>query len=230
MRLNADRSERVVTDTRAAAWTPSPEPSVHRIMLDRDGGEVARATSIVRYAPGSRFKEHEHGRGEELLVLDGEFRDEHGVYPAGTYIRNPWGTRHSPFSPKGCVLFVKLRQMPAGDRRSVVVERAAARCTLDAERDVRELVLHENGVERVSLVRWGPKHVEARHDHPDGEEILVLEGEFADEHGRYPEGTWVRQPSGSAHAPFTDGGCLLWQKRGPRRSKGPKPGRRRGEG
>lgn len=216
MRLHADRTERVVIDTRTAAWTASPEPGVERIMLDRDGAELARATSIVRYAPGSRFKAHEHGQGEEFLVLDGEFRDEHGVYPAGTYVRNPWGTRHGPFSPQGCVLFVKLRQMPADDREIVVVDAAVARCALDNERGAREVVLHKTAAERVSLVRWPAGYTEARHDHPHGEEILVLEGDLADEHGRYGAGTWLRQPAGSTHAPFTRGGCLLWMKRGPR--------------
>ncbi|HET7765116.1 MAG TPA: cupin domain-containing protein [Burkholderiales bacterium] len=216
MRLHADRTERVVIDTRTAAWAASPEPNVHRIMLDRDGDEIARATSIVRYAPGARFKEHVHGQGEEILVLDGEFRDEHGVYPAGTYLRNPWGTRHSPFSPQGCLLFVKLRQIPADDRQSVVVEAAVARSALEAERGVCEVVLHATGSERVSLVRWPPGHADARHDHPYGEEILVLEGDLADEHGRYRAGAWLRQPAGSAHVPFTRDGCLMWVKRGPR--------------
>ena len=216
MLLHADRTERVVIDTRAAAWTPSPEPGVHRIMLDREGDEIARATSIVRYAPGSRFKEHRHDQGEEILVLDGEFRDEHGIYPAGTYLRNPWGTRHSPFSPQGCLLFVKLRQMPAADRQTVVVEGAFAHCALDGERAAREVVLHATDAERVSLVRWPAGYTDARHDHPHGEEILVLEGDFADEHGRYGVGTWLRQPAGSAHVPFTRGGCLMWMKRGPR--------------
>ena len=216
MRLHADRTERVVVDTRVAAWTASPEPDVHRIMLDRDGAEVARATSIVRYAPGARFKEHEHDQGEEILVLDGQFRDEHGIYPAGTYLRSPWGTRHSPFSPPGCLLFVKLRQIPAADRQAVVVDAAVARCTLDGERAVHEIVLHETAAERVLLVRWRAGHIDEAHEHPDGEEILVLEGDFADEHGRYAAGTWLRQPAGSAHAPFTHGGCLMWIKRGPR--------------
>jgi len=215
MRLNTDRSLRVVIDTSVAAWTPSPEPSVHRILLDRDGDEVARATSIVRYAPGARFNEHVHGQGEEFLVLEGEFCDEHGAYPAGTYVRNPWGTRHSPFSPKGCVLFVKLRQMPAEDRQTVVVQAAVPRCTLDREGGARELLLHETGAERVSLVRWPAGHTVPRHDHPHGEEILVLDGDLADEHGRYGAGTWLRQPPGSSHAPFTRGGCLMWMKHGP---------------
>jgi anti-sigma factor ChrR (cupin superfamily) len=216
MRLHADRSERVVIDTHVATWTASPEPAVHRIMLDRDGAELARATSIVRYAPGARFKEHEHGQGEEILVLDGEFRDEHGIYPAGTYLRNPWGTRHSPSSPRGCLLFVKLRQIPAADRQAVVVEAAFARCVLDLGRAAREVVLHATAGEHVSLVRWSAGYTDARHDHPHGEEILVLEGDLADEHGRYGAGTWLRQPPGSAHVPFTDGGCLMWMKRGPR--------------
>jgi len=215
MHLHTDKGQRVVVDTRAANWTASPEAGVDRIMLERDGAEIARATSIVRYAPGSRFKEHEHGQGEELLVLDGEFCDEHGVYPSGTYLRNPWGTRHSPFSPRGCVLFVKLRQVPAADRQAVVVPTAVARCTLDDQHSVREVVLHATSDEQVSIVRWAAWHTEPRHDHPHGEEILVLEGELADEFGRYGAGTWLRQPVGSAHAPFTGAGCLLWVKRGP---------------
>ena len=215
MRLHADRTQRVVIDTCAAPWTASPEPGVERIMLDRDGAELARATSIVRYAPGARFREHEHGQGEEILVLDGEFRDEHGIYPAGTYLRNPWKTRHSPFSPLGCMLFVKLRQIPAGDPRAVVVGPDAVRVALEGRDRVREFVLHATVAERVSLVRWPAWHTEPRHDHPHGEEILVLEGELADEHGRYGTGAWMRQPPGSTHAPFTGAGCLMWVKRGP---------------
>jgi anti-sigma factor ChrR (cupin superfamily) len=213
MRLHADRTERVVIDTRTAPWMPSPEHGVDRIMLDREGDEVARATSIVRYAPGTTFKEHVHGRGEEILVLEGEFRDEHGAYPAGTYLRNPWGTRHSPFSPHGCLLFVKLRQMPEDDRTLVVVGPDAARGALEGG-VAREVVLHATAEEQVTLVRWPAGHEEPRHDHPHGEEILVLEGDFADEHGSYGTRAWVRQPAGSAHAPHTRAGCLMWVKRG----------------
>ena len=74
---------------------------VDRRPLDRIGEEVARATSIVRYAPGSRFSAHTHGGGEEFIVLDGVFQDEHGDYPPGTYVRNPPGTRHTPGSEPG---------------------------------------------------------------------------------------------------------------------------------
>jgi anti-sigma factor ChrR (cupin superfamily) len=78
------------------------------VMLDRIGDEVVRATSIVRYAPGSHFSAHTHGGGEEFFVLNGVFQDEHGDYPVGSYVRNPPTSSHVPGSDLGCVIFVKL--------------------------------------------------------------------------------------------------------------------------
>jgi hypothetical protein len=86
---------------------------------DRVGDEVARATSIVRYAVGSAFSPHTHGGGEEFLVLEGVFQDEHGDYPVGSYVRNPPQSRHTPRSDPGCVLFVKLHQFDPNDRQHV---------------------------------------------------------------------------------------------------------------
>jgi anti-sigma factor ChrR (cupin superfamily) len=217
MRLHADLTERVVVQTRTAAWVASPEPGVERIPLDRDGAEIARATSIVRYAPGSRFAAHEHGRGEELLILDGEFRDEHGVYPAGPYVRNPWGSRHAPSSPRGCTMFVKLRQIPEADRARVWMPAVVQSCVLEAGQDERVITLHTTADEWVAIVRWAAGHHDDDHAHPDGEEIFVLEGNLEDEHGTYDAGTWLRLPRDSRHRPRSPGGCLFYAKRGPRR-------------
>ena len=79
---------------------------VERRMLDRIGEEVARTTSVVRYAPQSRFSPHTHGGGGEFLVLDGVFQDEHGDFP----IRNPPTSSHTSGSAPGCTIFVKLWQ------------------------------------------------------------------------------------------------------------------------
>ena len=81
MELNADFSRRVAVHAARLAWVPSPMAGVERRMLDRIGDEVARATSIVRYAPGSHFSPHTHGGGEEFFVLEGIFQDEHGEFP-----------------------------------------------------------------------------------------------------------------------------------------------------
>src|SRR5215475_11914183 len=125
MDLNSDFAARAAVHTAQLKWTPSPIPGVDRRMLDRIGEEVARATSIVRYASRSRFSPHTHDGGEEFLVLDGVFHDEHGNYPAGTYVRNPPGSSHSPRTAPGCTIFVKLRQMREDETRRVVIDTAA---------------------------------------------------------------------------------------------------------
>jgi anti-sigma factor ChrR (cupin superfamily) len=152
MRLNADFSQRVALQTGELPWQPSPDGSVERRMLDRIGTEVARATSIVRYPPGSRFPPHEHGLGEEFLVLEGVFSDEHGDYPRHTYVRNPPGSRHAPGSEAGCVIFVKLRQFQDDDARHVVVgpDRAWRPSDLPG---LTWLPLHAHGLEEVRLLR-----------------------------------------------------------------------------
>src|SRR4029453_8145250 len=116
MQLNADFSQRAVVHAAMLEWTRSPIAGVERRMLDRIGGEVARATSIVRYAPGSRFSRHTHSGGEEFFVLEGVFQDERGDYPAGSEVRNPPDSSHTPGSRPGCVIFVKLRQFDPDDR------------------------------------------------------------------------------------------------------------------
>ena len=214
MKINADFAERVVIDTSAAPWIPSPAGGVERKMLDRIGDELARATSVVRYLPESRFAAHEHPRGEEFFVLEGTFSDEHGDYPAGTYVRNPDGSRHAPYSEFGCTILVKLRQFAAGDTERVVIDTATGAWTSRGLPGLSAMPLHEHGKEIVRLVRFEPGTRIADDPHPGGEEVFVLSGTLEDEFGKYPAGTWLRQPDGSRHAPFSGEGCVLWVKRG----------------
>ena len=214
MNVNADFNARVAIDTRNMPWIASPQAGVERKMLDRVGDEVARATSIVRYAPGSVFAPHTHDLGEEFLVLAGTFEDDQGAYPAGTYVRNPPGSRHRPFSTAGCEIFVKLRQFQAGDDARVVIATSQAAFRPGLVPGLTVLPLHEYGSEHVALVRWAPGTRFQAHTHWGGEEILVLEGTFSDEYGDYPAGSWLRNPHLSRHQPFSDEGCLIYVKVG----------------
>ncbi len=216
MRLNADFSKRAVIRPADYEWVPSPMPGVERMMLDRIGDEVARATSLVRYAPDSTFSAHTHGGGEEFLVLEGEFGDEHALYPAGTYVRNPIGTSHSPRVGKsGCTIFVKLHQFYPEDTRQFALDTNVATWEPGSIDGVEMIVLHEFGSERVELVRIAPDVQFPVHPHEGGEEILVLEGTLWDEDGDYPAGSWIRNPDGSQHAPFTKAdGALIYVKFG----------------
>src|SRR5262245_6293598 len=216
MELRADFARREVVRPDDEVWRSSPMAGVERWMLDRIGDEVARATSIVRYAANARFSVHTHGGGEEFLVLAGSFHDAHGDYLEGAYVRNPIGTSHAPWAgPEGAVLFVKLHQFDAADTSHVVVATRTAAWRDGPVAGATVLPLHEFGTEKVALERWAPGTRFARHPHVRGEEILVLEGAFEDEHGVYPKDTWLRSPDGSEHAPFTGPeGALIYVKTG----------------
>ncbi|QLC26062.1 cupin [Parasphingopyxis algicola] len=214
MRINADFSQRAVVRPGDVDWVASPMAGVERQMLDRVGEEVARATSIVRYAAGSRFSEHVHGGGEEFFVLDGVFSDERGDYPAGTYVRNPIGTRHAPHSEDGCTIFVKLHQFDDKDTAHFSIDTRAAEFRPGWAEGLSVLPLHAFGAESVALVRWEPGTTCTGRRHPGGAEILVLDGVFQDEQGDYPAGSWIRHPHLAEHRPFSEQGCQIYMKTG----------------
>jgi len=216
MRLNADFTKRTIVEPKDYHWVESPMPGVSRMMLDRIGDEVARATSLVKYESDSVFSSHVHGGGEEILVLEGTFGDEHGLYPAGTYIRNPIGTSHTPaVGSDGALIFVKLHQFDTGDLEQFVINTHDQPFRPGLVEGLSVLPLHQYKSEQVALVRWAPDTQFNTHRHWGGEEILVLEGTFYDEHGEYPEGTWIRSPHMSQHTPFTrSDGALIYVKTG----------------
>lgn len=214
MEIRSSFERREVVHIPDLPWVPSPLPGVERRMLDRVGDEVARATSIVRYEPNSHFSEHVHELGEEFLVLDGVFSDEHGDYPTGTYVRNPPGSRHSPYTAEGCTIFVKLRQFDPEDQKPVRVDTLSAPFIPGAVLGLTVRPLHEFQGESTALVRWRPGTIFHKHVHMGGEEILVLEGVFSDELGDYPTNTWLRNPHASQHKPFSKEGCLIYVKVG----------------
>ncbi|MEL6224757.1 MAG: cupin domain-containing protein [Cyanobacteria bacterium J06627_8] len=214
MKLNADLTERVVINTNELPWRESPMAGVQRRMLERDGEEVARATSIVRYAPGSYFSAHTHSGGEEFIVLDGIFSDETGDYGPRMYVRNPVGSKHTPSSAEGCTILVKLWQMNSEDQTRVAIDTNQATWIPGLVPGLEVMPLHAYGSENVALVKWAPGNQFQPHRHWRGEEIFVLDGVFEDEQGRYPKGTWLRNPPGSVHTPFSAEGCLIYVKTG----------------
>ncbi|MFZ9116836.1 MAG: cupin domain-containing protein [Burkholderiaceae bacterium] len=216
LQLHANLSQRIVIRPDDYIWVDSPAEGVRRMMLDRDGDEIGRATSLVAYAPSSCFPKHTHGGGEEIFVLSGTFSDEHGHYPEGSYIRNPIGSSHTPqIGADGALLFVKLWQMQEDDAERQVMQTKDASWFQGLVTGLKVLPLYEHGTEHAALVRWAPNTHFSRHQHWGGEEILVIEGTFYDEHGSYPKGSWLRSPHLSQHQPFTrEDGALIYVKTG----------------
>ena len=211
--LNMDFSKHVIINTHEMDWLPSPAKGVERKPLAREDKESGHATSIVRYAAGSRFASHPHPFGEEILVLDGVFSDETGDYPAGTYIRNPPGSSHAPFSENGCTLFVKLDQFAQGDDQTIRINTQSTPW-LPGQGGLKVMPLHSFEGEHTALVKWPENERFLPHRHFGGEEILVLSGTFRDEHGDYPTLTWLRSPHMSEHYPFVKEETIIWVKTG----------------
>jgi len=212
--VNADFAQRVVIATDRLPWVPSPQAGVERRMLDRIGGEVARATSLVRYAPGSVFSAHVHELGEEFLVLEGVFSDEQGDYPHGTYVRNPPGSRHSPRTAPGCVILVKLRQMAPAESRRVVIDTTSSEWTAGEVAGHSRLLLYSDDAEQVTMEKLAAGTTLRAADRPAGEEMFVLSGELADDHDIHGAATWLRNPPGWRCAFTSAQGALYWAKRG----------------
>lgn len=211
--LNMNFLERLVIQTADMPWQPSPAQGVWRKPLEREDKESGHTTSIVKYDAGSAFKPHPHPMGEEIFVLEGVFSDEFGDYPAGTYIRNPPNSVHAPFSKEGCVIFVKLNQFDEQDTETIRVNTLENQWQ-QGQGNLQVMPLHSHVHEHTALVKWPAGEQFVPHKHFGGEEILVLSGEFIDEQGRYPEGTWLRSPHMSEHQPFVEKETIILVKVG----------------
>jgi len=215
MRVNADFDKRASVHGAEIDWVASPMAGVERRMLDRIGDEVARATTIVRYAPGSAFSPHVHGLGEEFLVLEGVFTDEHGDFPAGSYVRNPPTSRHTPSSAPGCTILVKLCQFDPDDRAHVRVRADRMAPVPAAGRPgVAVLPLYADDREEVRIEIWSPG-ADVAIDAQGGLEAFVLEGGFAEGGETFRPESWLRLPiAARLAAKAGPDGARVWIKTG----------------
>ncbi|MBB3066217.1 cupin domain-containing protein [Limibacillus halophilus] len=219
MELNADFTCRIALHAENIDWQESPTPGVSRRMLDRIGGEVARATTIVRYAAGSRFPTHCHEAGEEFLVLEGVFQDEHGDYPTGTYVRNPPTSSHAPASELGCTILVKLRQFAPDDRTFVRIDLNKIEALAIAGREgVSVTPLFRDSRETVRVERWDAGTAVPL-TAAGGMEIFVLDGSFEQGGDTLQRHSWLRLPPGlpadqNATAVAGSQGATVWTKSG----------------
>jgi anti-sigma factor ChrR (cupin superfamily) len=214
--LNGDLGVRAFADTSCMEWAASPSGTVWRRRVHLVGApESGQVTSVVRYEPGATFHAHDHPEGEEILVLEGVFSDEHGDWPAGTYLLNPEGFRHAPFSREGCTLLVKLRQFPGRGRQHVVVDTNALPWQATGAPGVRRKLLYrqETFSDETCLERFDAGADAGLVTYPQGAELFVLEGSFEDEERVYGEGCWLRLPAGASHRPRSRTGCTLYVKR-----------------
>jgi anti-sigma factor ChrR (cupin superfamily) len=165
--------------------------------------------------PGTAFSPHTHPGGEEFFVLDGIFQDERGDYPAGSYVRNPPASRHTPRSQAGCTIFVKLFQFDPADCSHVNIDtRLVDAVSPTGRQDVMLIPLFNDGREKVRLEEWRA-NTSVLLDLPGGFEALVLEGSFEEGGETFAQHSWLRLPKGfRLTAVAGAAGARLWIKTG----------------
>ena len=214
---NLDYLKRLVVNTNNNGWVPSELPGINSCFLEKESPseslEAGLSTSLVTYAPGSQHPAHDHPGGEEIFVLEGVFSDEYGDYKAGTYIRNPAGIQHTPFSKQGCKLLVKHNHFLSDDQEKVIID-TNERQWLPGHNLLQVMPLANFGPVNTALVKWPKGGKFMLHHHFGGEEIFVLKGTFIDENGKYPAGTWIRNPHLSVHNPYTKEETVIFVKTG----------------
>jgi anti-sigma factor ChrR (cupin superfamily) len=208
-------SERVAVVPGSVRWASAAAPGVHQMVLDATGAAEGRLTAFMRFAPGAQGPEFDREGGEEILVLAGALADDRGVHRAGTYLRNGPGIRQARATSRGCTIFIKLRPFAAGEAGSPLVDTSRMRWSRGRLPHSSVMPLHAFGEELTRLVHWRAGIGGAPVRHPGGAEILVLDGDFSDEHGHYGPGTWMRLHPGCWHRPRAGRrGVLAWVKTG----------------
>ena len=215
MQINADLSKRAVVHSELIDWVETRMKGVRRRMLDRNGAEQGRATSIVSYEPDSKFASHVHTGGEEFIVLDGVFQDEHGDYPVGSYVRNPPGTSHTPGSDEGCVIFVKLWQFDDDDKDDVRIRFDKMAAIAPSGRPgVAVAPLFNADDENVRIEHW-EANTNVHLDDEGGIEVLVIAGSFEENNEVFDKHSWLRVPEGDQiNAVAGKDGAQVWIKSG----------------
>jgi len=216
--INADCAQLVILRPADREWEDAGQAGVSRAVLERiNHRTLGRETALMRLAPGTRLAPEVLDRRLEIFVIEGTFSDGHGDYGARTFIMNPPGTTYAAASRDGCLLYTKRLDGFAGDSARIVIDLADAAWKPFGERVAEVVPFYQVG-ERGVAARVGhvfPNAKIAEHDHPGGEEVLILDGVFKDQFGDGTPGTWLRYPIGLAHEPYSgDDGALIYIRDG----------------
>ncbi len=216
--INADCTNLVIVRPDEMVWENTGAEGVSKVVLERlNHTEFGRETVLLRLAPGTHLSPEVLKERIEIFVVEGTFSDGHGEYGPQTFVMNPPGTNYRAASASGCVLYVKhLRGFSDGAER-IVTNLETAPWTPFGDR-VAEVVHFYKEPDRDVTARVGRVYPQAQimeHDHPGGEEVLILDGVFSDQFGDGKPGTWLRYPIGLAHAPYSGPeGALIYIRDG----------------
>lgn len=213
--IRANLLTRVSVLPTSLTWYPVNFPGISFGCFESDP-EVQEhpVTMLTRFDPGGYFPLHGHPGGEEILVLEGNFTDETGIHPPGTYMLNPEGFVHRPYSEEGCLTFVKLRQHGGKTRQQIRTNIFDNPWQSGVIPQIQTQLLYEQEGfrEKVWIERWLPNTRVSDVVETEVKEIFVIDGTWSDELGSYSKGSWLRYPPNYSYRPSSKTGCLIYVK------------------
>ncbi|MGA9047052.1 cupin domain-containing protein [Sulfuricurvum sp.] len=202
--MNSDYDQRVLIDTNALSWELTEQTGVFKKLLSsRDDTE----TALIELKENAVLNPSSKINSVELLVLEGSYINAFGEFPQGTYLRLGAEDEASVRTDHGCIVFRKINYF---DTDSSVMIHTPTTAWLSGQGNLQVLPLHD----QTALVKWPANERFLPHKHWGGEEILVLSGVFMDEHGKYPQGCWIRSPHLSHHYPYVEEETIILVKTG----------------
>lgn len=202
--MNSDYEKRALIDTNTIPWQETKTKNVFKKVLSIKGKEE---TSFIKLNEGSYLTQIKKINSVEIFVLEGSYINEYGEYPKGTYLRLPKENEALVKSDEGCTIFRKTNFFT--DTQEIIIDTNNTKW-LQGQGNLEVKPLHE----QTALVKWPKDEKFIPHQHWGGEEIVVLQGTFIDEHGEYPKNTWIRSPHLSEHFPHVDEETIIFVKTG----------------
>jgi hypothetical protein len=202
----------LISETASEQWAPTKDAGVERKQLMPASGDGFES-ALIRLAPGTSLPELPEGWGAEMLVLDGSLILPEGTLHSGAYSRRPPGQVDVRSASAACIFFLRSGPFAEADRE-VVHTQAQDHPWLPGQGNLEVKPLHSFEGEGTALVHWPPGERFLPHRHWGGEEVFVISGTFKDEHGSYPQGTWLQSPHLSTHHPFVIDDTVIFVKTG----------------
>ncbi|MBU3015935.1 cupin domain-containing protein [Poseidonibacter lekithochrous] len=202
--MNHDYEKRAFIDTNTIQWQKVETKDIlKKILAIKDKEE----TSFIKLNEGSFLNQTEKINSVEIFVVEGIYINEYGEHPKGTYLRLPKENEALAKSNDGCVIFRKTNFFT--DTQELIINTNTEEW-LQGQGNLEVMPLYE----QTALVKWPKDEKFTPHKHWGGEEIVVLEGTFIDEHGEYPKNSWLRSPHLSEHFPYVNEETIIFVKTG----------------
>lgn len=202
--MNDNYDKRALILTNELMWEKTPINGILKKLLSKKENEE---TSLIKIDKNSKLSDESKTNSIEIFVLEGTYINEFGEFNSGTYLRLPKEDESFVKSIDGCTIFRKINYF--NDDETIIIDTNSSSWH-NGYGNLKVLPLHV----QTALVKWPVNERFTSHKHWGGEEIFVLSGTFMDEHGTYPQGSWIRSPHLSEHFPFVEEETIIFVKTG----------------